>query len=42
MATQPRPSEGRLKKVAWFGLLYLASLATFAAVVYGLRSLIPH
>lgn len=41
MSGPSRPSGGRLKRLAWFGLIYLASLAAFAAVVYGLRGLIP-
>ena len=36
-----RPSEGRLKRLLWFVLIYGASLAAFAALVYGLRALIP-
>jgi hypothetical protein len=41
-AGSSRPPDGPLKRVAWFGLIYLASLAAFAATVYGLRGLIPH
>jgi hypothetical protein len=36
------PPGSPLKRIAWFGLIYLASLVAFAAVVYGLRGLIPH
>jgi hypothetical protein len=35
------PSDGRLKRLAWFVALYLASLAAFALFVYGLREFIP-
>ncbi|WP_281351416.1 hypothetical protein [Microvirga arsenatis] len=37
----PRP-ERRSTRLLWFVLLYLASLAVFAGLVYGLRGLIPH
>ncbi|WP_162559251.1 hypothetical protein [Microvirga sp. 17 mud 1-3] len=46
--TRPKPgsrppgSRSSLKRVAWFVLIYLASLVVFAAAVYGLRGLIPH
>jgi hypothetical protein len=29
-------------RLAWFVALYLAGLTAFAAVVYGLRALVPH
>jgi hypothetical protein len=35
-----RPPEGRGKRLLWFVFLYVASLAAFAAVVYGLRGII--
>ena len=28
-------------RLAWFVALYVASLAAFAAIVYGLRALVP-
>jgi hypothetical protein len=37
-----RPPERRSKRVLWFVFLYIASLAVFAGLVYGLRSIIPH
>ncbi len=37
-----RPAQGRTKRLLWFGLIYAASLAGFAALVYSLRGLIPH
>ncbi|WP_445500916.1 hypothetical protein [Microvirga sp. G4-2] len=37
-----RASERRSKRLLWFVLIYLASLAAFAALVYGLRFIIPH
>ena len=33
-----KPVRSRL---AWFVMLYIVSLAAFAAVVYGLRALVP-
>ena len=42
MPAQPHPpSEGRVKRLLWFVLLYGASLAAFTAIVYGLRGIIP-
>ena len=38
--SDPAP-EGRLKRLLWFVLLYGASLAAFAVLVYGLRAIIP-
>lgn len=35
-----RPPERRAKRLLWFVVLYVASLAVFAAVVYGLRGLV--
>ncbi|WP_283770680.1 hypothetical protein [Microvirga sp. 3-52] len=37
-----RPPERRSKRLLWFVFLYIASLAAFAGLVYGLRSIIPH
>ena len=37
-----RPPERRSKRLLWFVFLYIASLAAFAALVYGLRGIIPH
>lgn len=37
-----RVPEKRAKRLLWFVLLYFASLAAFAALVYGLKSIIPH
>ncbi|WP_256369827.1 hypothetical protein [Microvirga sp. KLBC 81] len=37
-----RPPERRIKRLFWFVLIYLVSLAAFAALVYGLRFIIPH
>jgi hypothetical protein len=31
---------GGLSRLAWFAMLYLASLAVFAALVYALRALV--
>lgn len=36
-----RPPGGRLKRLMWFVLIYLASLAAFTALVYGLKLVIP-
>jgi hypothetical protein len=33
--------RGRIRRLAWFAALYLASLAAFTALVYGLRAIIP-
>ena len=33
-----RPS----KRLFWFVFMYVASLAVFAGLVYGLRGIIPH
>ncbi len=33
--------EGRARRLLWFVLIYVASLAVFAALVYGLRWTIP-
>lgn len=41
-AADRRPPERRLKRLLWFVFIYLASLAAFAALVYGLRGIIPH
>jgi len=37
-----RPPERRSKRLLWFVFLYVASLAAFTALVYGLRAIIPH
>ena len=37
-----RPPEKRGKRLLWFVAIYVASLAAFAALVYGLRFIIPH
>ncbi len=37
-----RPPESRSKRLLWFVFLYVASLAVFAGLVYGLRGIIPH
>ena len=36
-----RPSERRSKRLLWFVFMYIASLAVFAGLVYGLRAIIP-
>ena len=36
-----RPGLRRWSRLAWFAGLYLVSLTVFAAVVYGLRALVP-
>ncbi len=36
-----RPPEKRSKRLLWFVLMYVASLAIFAGLVYGLRGIIP-
>ncbi len=42
MAAQPHnPPERRSRRLLWFVLIYVASLAVFAALVYGLRGIIP-
>lgn len=33
--------RGLLRRLLWFAVLWLASLAFFAALAYGLRSLLP-
>ncbi len=40
--THRRPPERRSKRLLWFVFLYVASLAAFTALVYGLRGIIPH
>ena len=40
MATQDREPKA-WSRLAWFIALYLVSLAAFAAIVYGLRALVP-
>jgi hypothetical protein len=35
-----RPPEQRVKRLLWFVFLYVASLAVFAAAVYGLRAIV--
>jgi hypothetical protein len=40
-AGSSRPPEGRSSRLLWFVFIYVASLAVFAALVYGLRGLIP-
>jgi len=37
-----RRSERRSTRLLWFVLMYVASLAVFAGVVYGLRGIVPH
>lgn len=42
MATErSRPPEGRRKRLLWFVLLYVGSLAAFTVLVYGLRAIVP-
>jgi hypothetical protein len=36
------PSTRRSKRLLWFVFMYIASLAVFAGLVYGLRGIIPH
>ncbi|MFC4170997.1 MULTISPECIES: hypothetical protein [Microvirga] len=36
-----RPPEGRGRRLLWFALIYLVSLAAFTVLVYGLRGIIP-
>jgi len=36
-----RPPEGRSRRLLWFVLIYVLSLAAFAVLVYGLKLLIP-
>ena len=38
-AQDEKPRAG--SRLAWFVILYLASLGIFAAIVYGLRALVP-
>jgi hypothetical protein len=43
MQVQTRhPPERRSKRLLWFVFMYIASLAVFAGLVYGLRGIIPH
>jgi len=37
----PERVPGALSRLAWFVALYVGSLAALAAVVYGLRALVP-
>ena len=37
----PAPMPATRKRLLWFAALYAVSLGAFAAVVYGLRALIP-
>ena len=37
----PERALRALSRLAWFVALYVGSLAAFAAVVYGLRALVP-
>jgi hypothetical protein len=43
--TPVEPGEGRTKRgpsrLLWFVLIYAGSLSAFAALVYGLRALVP-
>ena len=36
-----QPPERRSKRLLWFVVMYVASLAVFTALVYGLRGIIP-
>jgi hypothetical protein len=40
---EPRhtPACSRVARLGWFAALYLASLAAFAALVYGFRAIVP-
>ena len=40
MAGPRIPPEGRARRLLWFALIYVASVAAFTAVVYGLRWLV--
>ncbi|HZH09127.1 MAG TPA: hypothetical protein VEZ24_02020 [Microvirga sp.] len=43
MRAETHHAPGRRgRRLLWFVLIYLASLAAFAALVYGLKSIIPH
>jgi hypothetical protein len=35
------PAPSRVARLGWFAVLYLASLAVFAALVYGFRAIVP-
>jgi hypothetical protein len=37
-----RSPERRSKRLIWFVFMYIASLAIFAGLVYGLKGIIPH
>jgi hypothetical protein len=41
MDARSRPPGRRSRRLLWFVLIYVASLAVFAALVYGLRGIIP-
>lgn len=42
MQAEPHPPPARrFKRLLWFVFLYVASLAVFAGLVYGLRGIIP-
>jgi hypothetical protein len=34
-------TQNRSKRLVWFVFMYIASLAVFAGLVYGLRAIIP-
>ncbi len=38
---EPRRAGGLRARLAWFVLLYCGSALAFAAVVYGLRAIVP-
>jgi hypothetical protein len=40
-ADTDRPRERRSKRLLWFILMYVGSLAAFSALVYGLKLIIP-
>jgi hypothetical protein len=40
MAGPRVPPGGRVRRLLWFVMIYVASLAAFTAVVYGLRWLV--
>ena len=42
MNAQTRRPEGRGRRLLWFVLIYVVSLAAFTALVYGLRWIVPH
>jgi hypothetical protein len=41
MSGSPRPSASGWRRLLWFAIIYGVSIVAFAALVYGLRALVP-